>query len=757
MTLKVSQLTHTRMDLELLNYINVGMKWNVMRKGRTSMTRRPRKPGADGLLVYNIQEAPAFESKKSGGTLKIVDASSKKRRLSHQSASPPGQTRCIKGEEGVSPGPQTPSLYREDSGQRCWVSKSQKTKSKTRLRNSKMKKTKKEVLNLDDFSGIELLADVACSSFIHETADRVEDFSMSKEHTTPEVKTCSIDKNEDSVSPGSNCSVVQQTVHGVEEKKVAPSKELRLHWDLNTVMDEWVDPCDDKLIEPVKRADASISVVPVIDSCNVNSCKETYEFVEGLEVTGAKTATKMSDGESSASKSEVVDSLTHPAKCEDLYASTTSVLKEQVIAKCESGTIDGLKFDEQPVFEKVIQVGCNNKVTTDDHVSECCCSNVTQEEQGHMAEGDLEEKNQVGYDSPFEDGELREPVAKSGKETVCNKPDNIYTDNFGTIENPVTGKVNHGQTMDNPHSLSVKEVVPNNETEQGVQVDTFERLHAGEPGKDIRERKGGLHIDESTSFDECRNGEFIHRSRSSNIGDSSMRVWDLKSHRCLGRNYSRNYNSRGGGGYRTQDRRPSPSDRNNGYGSYRGPAPARGHGGDRYRYHSQEYNDLKPCYSEVKPHLSSGLNRPGTRSRSRSGSPPIAWNFQKRKSFDTSKSGEIKTGTRGGHVSPERSSKCIDDRHRFRDDQFRDTRRASITTIQQKQRYEPTGYPERLKPDDYLRFNQRSARFSHTTGYKYKDNSDDIRKHDGYHEKVNRVGRSVDDGVRRFRHAHNRE
>ncbi|KAI3800184.1 hypothetical protein L1987_35494 [Smallanthus sonchifolius] len=828
-----------------------------MRKGRTSLARRPRKPGTDSLeLIYNIQKPAAFERKKSG-ILKVVDAPSKKRRLLHQSTSPPAQTPCINGEGGLSPGPQTPSVHHEEFGQRCWssaASKNQKTKSKTRLRKSKMKLAKKEVLNFDDFSGIELLADVACSSFIHENADHAEYFSVSKEHTTPEVNLCSVDIKEAIVSPGSNGLAIQPKIHDigkeVEEKKVASYKGLRLHWDLNTVMDEWEDPCDDFLIESVKHDDASISVVPLPESCNVDSSEKVYELVEDLEVAGTKMVTvKTSDGESSASKSEVVDSLIHPAKCEDVFTSTTSVLKEQTVmncesdtidgpkldqhsvsdeviqgfcdnkvttedhvsecccsktvtinapygegsasksevvdssahsvkcedfststtsvlkeqtvASCESDTIDGPKLDQQLVSDEVIQGFCDDKVTTEDHVSECCCSNDTLEEQGDMAVGDSEDKIQAGYDSPFEDGELREPIEKPEKEAIYKESDNLYKVHFGTIETPLSEKADHGQTVGNQRSMLVKEAIPNNEIDQGVQVDTFERPHIDESRKNICERKDGhadesrpvggssVHIDESTSSEVHRSGEYIHRSRSGSIGDSSMRVWDLKSHRSLDRNYSRNYNSRGGG-YMTQDRRPSPSERNNGYGSYRGP-PARSYSGDRYRYHSQEYHDPKPCYLETKSHFPPNFNRPGTRSRSRSGSP-IAWHFQKCKNLDTRDSGEIKTGTRGIHASPERSFKCFDDHHRFRDGPFRDNRQTHVTMIQQKQRY-----PERLKPDDYFRFNQRPARFSELSGYKYKDNSDDIRKHDGFYEKVNLVGRSVDDGVRRFRYAHNRE
>ncbi|KAI3704863.1 hypothetical protein L1987_75092 [Smallanthus sonchifolius] len=647
------------------------------------MTRRPRKPGADSFEPGNkIHELTSFERKKSvTDVVKVVDAPLKKRRLLLQSASPT---------------PQFPSIYHEDSGHQCQSNpllQSQKSKSKTRLRNSKiLKPTNKNRLDRDDFSGIELLATVACRSFVHDNEDHVGGISISKEHTTPPgIDSCPVDVKD----AESNGSSIQQNLHDigkeVEEKKVVLSKELRLHWDLNTVMDEWEEPCDDLLIEPQlpMKQDAAISPVSLVEICNNGSVEETHELIEDLEPMSTKKVNiKASDGESSASKSDVVDSLTHPGKCEDFSNSTTSVLMEQPVGNFESDRIDNplvhsssnvtvSKTDQQPVSE------------------ECCGSNVTQEEQGHMAEGDSEDKLQAGYDSPFEDGELRELTEKTEKETVYESH-NIYKDDFGIVENPLSENVDHGQTTDNRTSLAVKEAVPNGQIKQRAQVDTSERLHFDESRKDG-------HDNESTSFDVCRNGEHVQRNRSSTSGDLCKRAWDLKSHRSLDSNYSRNYNPRDGS-YRTHDRRPSPSERNNGYGSNRGPPPARSHSRDRYRYHSQEYHDPKPCYLERKPRFSPSFNRHGGRPRSRSGSP-IAWHFQKHKNLDTSNSCEIETVTKGALVSPEHSSKCFDDR-RFRDDQFRDNRQSSV-----KQRFDTIGYPERLKSDDYVRFTQRPARF----------------------------------------------
>lgn len=866
----MSRLLHTRMDLELLNSIDMDMKWNVRKKGRTNITRRPRTD--DFELGNGIQEPDAFETKKTSTENIVVDASLKKRRLLHQSPSPPAQTLFLIGEGVLSAGPPTPTVYHEDSGQRCRsnsLSQSQKTKSKTRLRNNNLlKPTKNEVFDLGDFSGIELLAAAACSSFIHDNADHAEDFSLLKQHTTsPGVNSCDVDLDASAIQD----SMIQDTQNPHdngkerEEEKGAPSKGLRLHWDLNTVMDEWEEPCDDLTVEPqshenssVKlhvqghesrcvevvaaeerkmvdsvytaqlsvKHDAAISVAPLVESCNGNSCGERYESIEDLTCSQEALGTKMSktsEGESSVtvSKSDVVDSLIHPGKCEDLTTSTnstTSVLREQIILKVEADTM--LKLDQQPVSEEVIQGVCqslnlcksyfDNKVTSENPVSECRGLDVTRDKQGQMPEGDSEDKVQVGYDSPFEDGEFREPIENplSGRETIYYESDNISKDDFGTIENPLSDKVEAsseiGQTQESQSSLLVKVITPNNDTEQSSQADTFERRHIDELGQVLSERRAGLdesrpvggnvlHIGVSTSLDVCRNGSYERQSRSSNSGDyncrsvrdlsvekymgrdkgsfpdcsrnnisgpcvdSSLRVWELKSCHEYQRpkNVTRNYDPRDS--YRRENRRSSPSERNNGYGSNRGPQ-ATNRSRDRYRggsgFHPQDYHDPKTSYIERKPRFFPNSKRPSTRSRSRSRSgSPIAWHFQKRKNLDTSDSGEVEALTRG-HVSPERSSKCFNDR-RFRDDRFRDKRQSPPIITQRNQRFDSIGCPERLKFDDHFRFTQRSARFSQMTGHRYKDNNDALRKHDDPYKKVTCVGRPDDDasGVRRFRYA----
>nr|GEX11590.1 hypothetical protein [Tanacetum cinerariifolium] len=508
------------------------MNWNIIRKSRTSITRRPRKPGTDtfGLRLKS-------RTKKFGAD-NVVIAPLKKRKLLRKSTSPNPQTPCLNGEVGLTSGPQTPAVHHEDSAQRC--------------------------SNLST-PGIELLADAAISSLVDDNADHVKDLSLLKEHVKPKANSCDdVGIKEAIVSTGLDSG------NEGSKKMVTSSKELRLHWDLNTVMDEWVEPCDDLVAGPNRH--------------------------DGREVMDAKTiSSKTSYVESYASKSDVIDLLTHPVKREDFLATTTSILREHTVVKVESD-IKLEKSDQQP------------STLEDPVVSECCGSNVTQEEQGHMAEGDSDGKLEVGYDSPFEDGELREPIGWEDsqveeKETVDCASDNINKADSGTMENPSSERVDHGQTKEIQSSLLVKEATPNNDTDQGAQADICEKKHIDEPAKGFSEREDGQ--EESRFFDVCRNGAYVPQSRSNRFGDSysmgrnnvsfrdrsgddvsgprgnsSTRVWDEKSNGSLDSrsNHYRNYNP-----YRSQYRTPSPSERN--YGYNRGPPARRSHSRDRDHDH----------------------------------------------------------------------------------------------------------------------------------------------------------------------------
>ncbi|GJT56043.1 enolase, partial [Tanacetum coccineum] len=92
--------------------------------------------------------------------------------------------------------------------------------------------------------GIELLTDAVISSLVDDNADHVKDLSLLKEHVKPKAHSCD--------NFGIKEAIVTRESdnwNDMKDKSVAPSKELRLHWDLNTMMDEWVEPCDDLVAE----------------------------------------------------------------------------------------------------------------------------------------------------------------------------------------------------------------------------------------------------------------------------------------------------------------------------------------------------------------------------------------------------------------------------------------------------------------------------------------------------------------------------
>ncbi|GKD77761.1 retrovirus-related pol polyprotein from transposon TNT 1-94 [Tanacetum coccineum] len=96
------------------------------------------------------------------------------------------------------------------------------------------------------FLGIELLADAVISSLVDDNADHVKD---------------------------------------LKDKSVAPSKELRLHWDLNTIMDECVEPCDDLVAErdPHDSCVGVVTTVPPVASSSLFDDDDNYDEDEEEE------------------------------------------------------------------------------------------------------------------------------------------------------------------------------------------------------------------------------------------------------------------------------------------------------------------------------------------------------------------------------------------------------------------------------------------------------------------------------------------
>ncbi|XP_076946864.1 uncharacterized protein LOC143618613 [Bidens hawaiensis] len=373
------------MVLELVNFVNSDLTWSAVKKGHRTM-RRPKRTESSGsefefLSGNKLHDSVVLDYEKSGVAIlgqhfaeEILDVPIKKRILRDQARSP-----------------------------HCELPEGSK--------HGAIKLTEKAVLDLHDFSGIELLAAAACHSSGHVESPIVE------EKSTPRVESYCDDTKQDIIAMGSNDSSVQKLCDNRNDEGVktpVSSKAARFHWDLNTVMDEWEEPCD------TEKSDLK-------DVSN-----------DGLPSEAIKSQTTETLGDQ-VSKSDVIDSFVNPPICENITTSTASVSQE-IATKVESE-------DKQAVSEVV-----QDKLTSEDHLSDCCGSNVSQD------------KVKSGYDSPVEDGELREAITniwekEESEELECvdYESDNMYEDNSDAIES-VTNKIiddhDHPQAVNDSVSVS---------------------------------------------------------------------------------------------------------------------------------------------------------------------------------------------------------------------------------------------------------------------------------------------------------------
>lgn len=539
------------MDLELVKFINSDLTWNAVKKGHRSMKRRPKKSRA------NSSDSSAFDYEKSGVAIlgqhfgdEVLDVPIKKRILM--------------------------LTHHEESDKHA--SKIRSTKSNNGLTDiPQSKPIETKIPDLNDFSGIELLAAAACHSSVHDNV-------VVEEHTTlPLVESYTEDVKDD-IAPApidSDDSSVQDDGKGEGDKNTVPSKDVRLHWDLNTVMDEWEEPCCDILVDP-------------------------HSVKDDLQIT-----------EKNLESYETVN-------CED---------NEQVKSVSE-----------------VVQGGCvsnDDKVNSEDRLSDCCGSNT------------VDKVKTGGYDSPVEDGELRDTWQKSEveeMECVDYESDNIYEDNFDTVE-----------SVDQS-----AEIVPNNEAQLEDKTEVQNKSNqeysqsAISEEKDFSSRKFVPERKIVNLNDSC-----IPRSRSDNFGDSYLRGkrdfgqekstgregqsyhgWDSRNsqrytsrpkHVIGGSRNSQpiNYDPRGSN-YKTYNTR---LERSESYGVHRGNSRDRFKGFHPQGSRREEYNGHDTCHPDRKvSSLSSNytrgprLSRRRSRSRSRSRSEsPIAWHFQKKRIVETKK------------------------------------------------------------------------------------------------------------------------
>ncbi|KAI3860492.1 hypothetical protein MKW92_015332 [Papaver armeniacum] len=315
--------------LELTTVFNPDLSWKTVCKGSRSAARRPRKPfvrsvegsaklvpgsgkGIDKGDSKRQLDMPVSESEKLGVTIlgrhfsdKIEHIPLKKRRFLFRSPSPP---------------PRVPSPHQQDSvrilkGQRAMSIDNAVANGLGQVvsANGKISEDIHE-----DFSGISILAAAACNNSIESCLsdndegsapgklsvlgrseglikaesllvaeqsgmDDSRNASLSMEETTmlcdiPEevAKNLTtvikdVEDGKDTRSPTVECKD-----DGTERKLDSASRDDRLHWDLNVVMDAWENPCEDPVVDSQTNSVHGATIDDCIHS-ELDVCKDAEQ------------------------------------------------------------------------------------------------------------------------------------------------------------------------------------------------------------------------------------------------------------------------------------------------------------------------------------------------------------------------------------------------------------------------------------------------------------------------------------------------
>ncbi|KAG5540145.1 hypothetical protein RHGRI_020394 [Rhododendron griersonianum] len=289
-------------NLEHTNFMDLELTWKTVKKGFRSSSRRSRKPARTlNVVVQQVdksskREKPSVsESEKLGVAVlgrrfaeKIEHVPIKKRRPPLQSPTTPPRTPSPHREESLSSQPSS-SPQPDDFDQKtenkgisspwwcsddsCFPLAVQLSMKNDFVNNRKRSKLCNGKLGYtEDFSGIALLAAAACNSSTSDDAQEdqngptVDDFLTSgrivssisatplEKRTTPSesgnlfLKESEKEESIDDLVVQDNSVALAQNLldKGESARKSSSSKkEVRLHWDLNTVMEAWELPPDD--------------------------------------------------------------------------------------------------------------------------------------------------------------------------------------------------------------------------------------------------------------------------------------------------------------------------------------------------------------------------------------------------------------------------------------------------------------------------------------------------------------------------------
>ncbi|KAI3968929.1 hypothetical protein MKX01_034073 [Papaver californicum] len=301
--------------LELTTVFNPDLSWKTVSKGSRSAARRPRKPfvrsveGSSKLVPGSGKgdskrqvDMPVSESEKLGVTIlgrhfrdKIEHIPLKKRRFLFRSPSPP---------------PRVPSPHQQDSVRILKGQRAMAIDNAVANKLGRVVSANEEIH--EDFSGILILAAAACNNSIGSCPsdndegsaagnisvlggsegllksesqlvaekygmDFSRNVSLAMEETTilcdtPEEVTKKLTTVTKDVGDGKNkrsSTVERNKDDGTERQLESASRDERLHWDLNVVMDAWEDPCEDPAVDSQANSVQGATIDDCIHSENV--------------------------------------------------------------------------------------------------------------------------------------------------------------------------------------------------------------------------------------------------------------------------------------------------------------------------------------------------------------------------------------------------------------------------------------------------------------------------------------------------------
>ncbi|KAF5743512.1 Dentin sialophosphoprotein-related putative isoform 1 [Tripterygium wilfordii] len=370
--------------VELNNYINPGWTWKTVTKGYRSATRRTRKSVARNWMMgfrladrsaEKADDALVSDTEKLGVAVlgrrfgdKVEHVPIKKRKIIFRSPSPPFNIEVTEQPVNFEHGSdQLSSVNSGSRRQRRALNGSVATRNSYIGDREILEGNEQKFVYSDDFSGIEILASVACSDGIDVGGDNREDNSsvegLTREQIEPSISTVPLEEtiasseiintspNESAGKDIVTCSSFQdgssvQKYHDASDdmstNQPLPVHDHRLHWDLNVVTDAWEQPCDMNG-DPQKPEDTKDDLVDRVVSIDLFRHVTTHSELIGSDADDQKINVEGQEPETCF----VLEGNT------DLFAATLNDLE------CSTESLSSIKASAESVG-KNIDVDVNN-------------------------------------------------------------------------------------------------------------------------------------------------------------------------------------------------------------------------------------------------------------------------------------------------------------------------------------------------------------------------------------------------------------